>query len=268
MSKDAKRQKERRRREQTYRERRASRDYLKPKPRRDSTSRIGILLYEVSFDAIPDTTPASLRFEEAVPPDEAEKVYDQAKYEPALAIPQLEKWCREFPDVPRIFNWLATAYSIAGDEARSQEISHNLYERFPDYLFAIVTECHRHIDTGDLDWVARRLHRKWEVKLLYPDRNVFHFTEVRAFHHMLVRYFIAAKDIPQAELSLEMLNQMDPDDEVTVDARWLIAKAKIGAGLFSRMASVLRRNILGGIAKAAAPPREEDDEILPEILPD
>lgn len=252
MSKDAKRQKERRRRERAFRERRASRDYLQPKSPADSVIHLRLLSYDVSFDPIPDTDPASLRFEQAIGCDLAEKVYHQAYEQPALAIPRLEKWCNQFPDVPRIQNWLALAYSLKGDDAKSRETSRNLYEMHPDYLFAIVSECHAHIEAGDLDWVARRLDKKWDVKLLYPDRDVFHFTEVRAFHHMLVHYFLAAKDIPQAEISLKVLDQLMPDDMATNDARSRIAKARFGSGLFSRTASVPRRNVGCGSRKTAA----------------
>jgi hypothetical protein len=265
MRKDAKLQKaHRRQRERVYHERRSSRDYLQPKPPADSEVCVHLLSYDVSFGSIPDTSPANEHFERAVGVPEIEELYARVHNEPAVAIPQLEKWCKEFPDVPRLHNWLASAYSLAGDQAKSQEISHKLYQQHPDYLFAIVSECHAHIAAGDLEWVAQRLDKKWDVKLLYPDRDLFHFTEVRAFHHLLVCYFAAANNIRQAEVSLKLLEQLDPDDAATADARRQIAIARMSSVLFSRLGSLRRGcNVAGGKRKTAAPPDEMEHDLLP-----
>jgi tetratricopeptide (TPR) repeat protein len=265
MRKEAKKE---RRRERSYRERRASRDYLKPKPAVKPITELRLFSYEVSFDPIPDTSPESQQLERTVGYDALEELYWQAREEPADAIPRLEKLCKQFPNVPKLYNWLVLSYSLIGNDVKSREINRKLYEEHPDYLFAIVSECHRHIEEGDLDWVAQRLHKKWDVKLLYPYRDIFHFTEVRAFHHMLVHYFVAAKDIPQAEISLKVLEQLDSDDEATADARLRISMAKIRPAFFPRLGSAIRRNIASKVRKLAVPSPVEEDELLPGISRD
>ena len=250
MRRDAKLQKARlRQRERLFRERRISRDYLKPKPSAAPENGLRLISYDVTFEPIPDLSAANQHFEVTIGKSAIQILYDQMYDAPEAAIPELERWCDQFPDVPRIHNWLATAHQMTGNEGKYQEICRQLYQQFPDYLFAIVSECHAHILAGDLDWVANRLDKKWDLTLLYPDRDVFHWTEMRAFQHLLVCYFTAVKNVAQAEVSLRVLEQLDPEDTATSDARRRIAIAKMSSTFLSKMGWLRRSHkplLLGG----------------------
>jgi hypothetical protein len=231
MSKDAKRQKDHRRREREFREKRASHAYLQPKPAPPPT--LLFLSYDVTFDPIPDLSEPRLRLKRMMDKDAMYELNKQIKEDPTSAIPRLHTLVEAHPDVPMLYNWLTTAYTLSGDYAKADAVNTFNYERHPHYLFAVVYECHRHVREGNLDRAKQILDGKNDVKLMYPHRDLFHVAEVIGFHQMLVQYYLALDDVRSAEIALKALVRFDPDSEQTKTARKQIATA----GLFSRVKS-------------------------------
>jgi hypothetical protein len=253
MSRDAKRQKLQRRREREFQEKRLSRAYEQPKSTAPAMRQVS---YHVTYDPLPD--PAVERIENEIGDETLEELNSQIREEPLRAIPRLEPLIREYPDVPMLQNWLAVAYEVAGDKSKSDEINQQLYERHPNYVFALARECCRLLHEGDVDRVTQILDRRFGLKIMYPHRNVFHITEVMAFSHMIVNYLVRIGEMEPAESLAKTMKKLDPDCAETQSANFAILAHK-ARGFFSKWMGKNRRN-------GTRPPNQESPGLSASVI--
>jgi hypothetical protein len=222
MSRDAKSKKLKRQRERDYREKKATRAYESPEKSRLSGKQLLHISYNVTFEPLDLKEPARERLESAVGVDALEKLFFQAREEPHAAIPRLRSLLDDYPDVPALYNWLAVAYRCADEDEKAEEIDRLNFERHPDYLFALMPECHRLLDEGNVERVTQLLDKRFDLKIMYPERDVFHITEVMPFSHLMVRYFVATDQLEPARVILRGIEQLDPESPFTTAARLLL----------------------------------------------
>ena len=106
-----------------------------------------------------------------------------------------------------------------------------MLERFPDYLFGRIAYARNCLERGDLDKVSEIFEGKFDLKLLYPDRERFHTSEVLNFGYIMAWYFHAKGDRDRAEMYYNILQQIDPKHETTQAAKQLLHPSPIAAWL-------------------------------------
>ncbi len=147
--------------------------------------------------------------------DRLEELYYLIQSNPKQAIEPLEKLKQEYPDIPRIYNYLMAAYLQTGNTEKADELIIENYQKNPDYLFAKTNYAEYCLRHDNLDEIYKIFDNKFDLKLLYPHRNNFHISEVTGFYGILGIFFIRTGKRESAESLYKMLKQLDPDHNTT-----------------------------------------------------
>jgi hypothetical protein len=124
----------------------------------------------------------------------------------------------EYPEVPMLKNYLATAYTLRKMDKESKEIVLQTVVEHPDYLFGKLALANLYIDEKNYSKVPDILGNEMDIIKLYPDRKTFHASEVINFYKVAVRYFAAVKDLENARDRLNILTELAPEDLATQQA--------------------------------------------------
>ncbi|BCG63391.1 MAG: hypothetical protein methR_P1101 [Methyloprofundus sp.] len=131
--------------------------------------------------------------------------------EPQEAIPKLLVLKDKYPDAPILYNYLAKAYGNVRDFAAMEEVCIENYANNPSYLFAKINYAQMCLNKRDYEKVAEIFDNKFDLKLLYPDRNEFHITEFEGFTGVMCEYYYQAGESDAAKLSYDALKEVSPD---------------------------------------------------------
>jgi tetratricopeptide (TPR) repeat protein len=184
--------------------------------------------YEISSEPLGDT--AYDRLPQSVK-DEMEQLYYLLRKKPRETIPRLLPLIEQHPEVPQLYNYLHSAYQLLHDRENAQRILDEMLARFPDYLFGRLAYARDCLERGDLDKVSEIFEGKFDLKLLYPDRERFHVSEVLNFGAVMAWYFHAKGDHKRAEMYYNLLQQIDPTHETTKVTKQLLHPSAIAAWL-------------------------------------
>jgi tetratricopeptide (TPR) repeat protein len=191
-----------------------SRKKRSTKPQNAPVIRDGLLYVEYDITTEPILDRRYRKLPRAVK-DEFEKFHWLAQTDPRKVIAELPQWIKRYPDVPLLYNYLAAAYSQAGDNVEAERITLENLKRNPDYLFARLNYAEFCLARGDYAAVAETLEHKFDLKLLYPHRNRFHISEVVNFMYIVGRYWIGIGERASAEKYYDLLHQIAPDEPAT-----------------------------------------------------
>lgn len=147
-------------------------------------------------------------------PENRQRILDMAEKvqsDPRPYVRELETMIQEFPDVSMLYNFLTMAYQVNGQYAKCDALIEDTYQRFPNYLFAIVAYGHWCIRKGHPEKVPQILNHKFDLALLYPSRRRFHVTEFVAFTGLLATYFTCIGEMDIADRHLKLLKDIAPD---------------------------------------------------------
>ncbi|MFQ5601933.1 MAG: tetratricopeptide repeat protein [bacterium] len=128
------------------------------------------------------------------------------------AIPQLLALMEQFPNNPIYYNYLAIAYSTAGEKKAATEVCKNCYKKFPEYLFAKCNYAQYLLDEQKFEELSAVFDNKFDLQMIYPDRDEFHISEVLTFFATMCRYFIAIDDLATADVYGNLLKEFKDMD--------------------------------------------------------
>lgn len=139
-----------------------------------------------------------------------EEVHGLLYKDPVVAISKLEDLITKYPKIPIFYNYLVVAYGRTGEKEKSLLWSKKNYEKNPDYIFARLNLASIYLENGELEKIDEILENKFDLKLLYPRRKVFHITEVAGFFCLMVEYYLLKGMRPQSKMYYDMLRQLAP----------------------------------------------------------
>ncbi len=125
---------------------------------------------------------------------------------------------QKYPENPQILNSLLFAYVILGDEEKARTLARTTYEKFPNYLFALTAEVIFSLNADEDEKASSILSKYSSLKDLYPNRELFHITEVIAFSHAKVQLACKLGNLEEAERELAVLKQSPIDHSLVSDA--------------------------------------------------
>jgi len=177
---------------------------------------------------------------EPVQPPDAPPYNEEAQYEyqrlvalttkdPERAISQLEEARARYPEQRQLSNALTVAHLYAGHHNEAYRVAEETYRRFPNYLFAKVNYASQCLERGEIDKVAEILDGKFDLKLLYPERDAFHMSEFVGYTALIGRYFLAIGEIRSAVAAYKVLSEMAPEADQTLDLEARINRAVASA---------------------------------------
>ncbi len=130
------------------------------------------------------------------------------------------------PDTPTLLNNLALIYQIQGRGEEAIEITREINQRHPNYLFARVSLARLSIHDGELE-------RARDELLPLLQRKKLHFTEFCALSAAFIELHLAEGQQDAARMWLDMWESVDPKDPQLINFRRLVArrsKRKRGRG--------------------------------------
>lgn len=134
----------------------------------------------------------------------------------------------KYPDSPVIMNYLSNGYQILGDLDSVDKLTKETYSKFPDYLFARLAMANIYLIEELPEKAIQTIDNCYSLKSLYPERDVFHVSEAKAFHDFMIKYFSFKEDWKQVKINLDCLaNFLDQDDPLLKKAQKRI-KAEMG----------------------------------------
>lgn len=110
-----------------------------------------------------------------------------------------------------LYNYLAAAYKITKKYDDLEKITIELYEKFPDYLFAKLGYVNLQIEQGNLKEVPKILNHTFNLKRLMPNRKIFHVSEVCAFCTTMALYNVKLGDRKTAKDFHNIIKTLNPE---------------------------------------------------------
>lgn len=174
------------------------------------------MTFDVTFEALPDLAYHALPSEwrDRLDPICLEPIQDLREH-----IVLLEQATQADLPVPRLWNMLGNAYSQEGRVKEAGVIYAETIKRFPDYFFAYIGFATWLIQQDRLDDVMAALGGNFDLERLLRGRTLVHHSEMFAYHGMLVQYFMALDNLRQAAISMDFLEEVDPEHPATIVLR-------------------------------------------------
>jgi len=145
----------------------------------------------------------------------------------AKTIEKLTQLIVKYPTVPQLKNYLTVAFNGQGNHEKAVEANNWTLKEHPDYLFARLNAAHVYIENKEFEKVPDLLGEALEIKSLYPDRDLFHLTEVTAYLKTVIRYLAAIDNLELAENRLALLTEIAPDHPDTEQAEFFLWPLKM-----------------------------------------
>ncbi|MFA5463390.1 MAG: hypothetical protein WC265_04880, partial [Dysgonamonadaceae bacterium] len=137
----------------------------------------------------------------------------------------------KYPENPQLKNFLSKLYENAGDREKALATNQWIASEHPDYLFGKLNLAIEYYDKEEYHKMPEIMGKTMELKDLYPARKAFDISEVISFYRCAVLYFIAISDLEQAEVRVELMQELAPDSNHTDVASNQLMIARLEANL-------------------------------------
>lgn len=175
---------------------------------KDTLTPVYLTQYEITDKPIQE--PAYQRLPIAVK-EKLENLYLVAQRHPEQAIPELIELQKKYPRVPQIYNYLAVAYSHAGEKDKAEQITQENIRKNPNYLFARINQAQLLLAKKEYDKIPDVFEQKYDLQMLYPKRRKFHISEVANFMGIMGLYFSRTNQRDMAEKYNDVLQEIASD---------------------------------------------------------
>ncbi|MBF5059920.1 DUF1186 domain-containing protein [Candidatus Neptunochlamydia vexilliferae] len=141
----------------------------------------------------------------------------KVKADPKGTIEDILHYLEKYPNVPRLYNFLFSAYRLLDQPRKAAQVLKKTVELFPNYLFGLVEYSLYFLRRGELDQAHVALNHAMTLTDLYPDRKVFHSTEVEAFFYALAQLFIKKEEFNHVKGYLDLLKKINSESNLAKD---------------------------------------------------
>ena len=167
---------------------------------------VAIYSYEISFDPV-HVYPGSaeqLNLRESI----SSSLHSTNNEDIKLALKKLKTIVQHYPQDPVFAGYLQKAYQLTRNKKLSTQTIIENYEKFPNYLFARCAYINYCLENNNINEATKIFDKKFVLKALYPERNLFNINEVIVLADLCIKYFCAKKQIKQASTQLEMIQEL------------------------------------------------------------
>ncbi|MDY0361439.1 MAG: hypothetical protein RBR08_08300 [Desulforegulaceae bacterium] len=166
-----------------------------------------LIEYEITYDEL--KTPYSENLPKGLV-EEIQKIRTSI-YASALEIlPILKKFEKKYGHIPYLYNLMSAAYMSAGEKEKAEKYVEKNYKKFPDYLFSRINYADISLYKGNFKKIPEIFDNKFDLKSLYPKRDVFHISELTGFNSVMCMYFMQTKEFKTARFYYKMLKKTNP----------------------------------------------------------
>jgi tetratricopeptide (TPR) repeat protein len=123
----------------------------------------------------------------------------------------IKKAIEKYPHTPHLKNYLSVAYMNSGMEEESYKINDRIIKEHPQYLFGILNKAHEYLNKGEHKKMPELMGENMDLRDLFPEREVFHVTEMTSFLETAIHYFMAENNFEAIKSQVEILKELDPE---------------------------------------------------------
>lgn len=176
---------------------------------------VNMTSYTITSDPLKDTFRSSLPLSEQ---NKLDKIYKRVMKKAKNTVPEILCLIEKYPNYLPLYNYLWRAYHHIGDQEKYKETVCTTYARFPDYFFAKTAYANMHLFDGDIKTFEEVFDNKYDLKLLYPDRDEFHISEFLAAAYSFGIYFCHIGKLDRADAYVKILEDMGLGDDPTTNS--------------------------------------------------
>lgn len=163
-------------------------------------------MYQVSFEAMPDSLKASLSAQDL---HRYLELLQLIQMKPRAVYKEVKEFCAKHNDVPEVINMLTFAHIQNYRIEDAEKLIESTYFQNPDYLFARVNYADQCIRRKQLKKVTE-IFPSFDLQQLYPGKTVYHTSEFRGFLIMMSYYYLALKDREKALHYFKAVKELEP----------------------------------------------------------
>lgn len=163
--------------------------------------------YEITWQNVIDRE----QIPESLQP-EIDKIFPKVQNPNYKTIRKLNSLIEQYPQSPQLKNFLSVAYQAMGETEKALKISDDIFKEHPDYFFGRANKAGMYEGENDFEKMKELMGKEFDLKLLYPDREVFHIREFMTMGDLAVSYFAGIGNIEEAEKRLALMRKVDPED--------------------------------------------------------
>ena len=160
------------------------------------------ITYDVDYMVRRDPIPFELE-------QQMDNLYKIALKGKKSGIKRISRLIEKYPNIAVLKNFLSVLYNKMGDEVNSNKVTHIIVEKHPDYLFGLVNLASEYYYKDQYDKMIDILGKNFNLKELYPERDIFHIDEVVAMFKMAVMYYSASGNFDEAQVYLDFIKKED-----------------------------------------------------------
>ncbi len=179
------------------------------------------LNYQITWDNVTDRDkiPDSLLYE-------LERIYSEIQNPKKSTVSKLQKLIKKYPENPQLKNYLTVVYKELGDYNKAMSYNDELLKQHPKYFFALVNKAYHYEFQKEYEKMKELLGTSFDLKKLYPEREVFHISEFMIMQMMAVSYYAGTGDMEQANLRLEFMKDVEKDSAFVQKAEEIMIAAR------------------------------------------
>jgi len=133
---------------------------------------------------------------------------------------KLLAYIQQYPDIPQFKNRLSIYYELKGNREKAKEIKLFTHQQHPDYLFGKIAIALEYFYENKPEEMPALLGEHLELGALYPDRKIFHISEVMNYYKVAALYLNA---VDRSDEAWEVVEKMEkacpgnPEIEITTN---------------------------------------------------
>ena len=188
-----------------------------------------IIDFDITYDAeyMAEHNPIPFELEQQM-----DNLYKLAYKGKKAGIKRISRLIQKYPHVPVLKNYLSVLYSKMGDDVKSNKVNHTIVEQHPDYLYGLVNLASEYYYNNQYEKMIDVLGKNFNLKELYPEREVFHIDEVIAMFKMAIMYYSAVGKFDEARVYLGFIEKEDGFEDDFEDMEFILDQNVMAQGFF------------------------------------
>jgi len=185
------------------------------KPKEEKRSKSPSKMIQIKFTTEPISDEKNYDVLSKDDQDTIARIYHRLRYHPETIKSDedehfltLNRLREKYTNFPTIWNYITMGYTILGLNDKVRESVFETYNKFPNYLFAMTGVANVYLQEGQPEKVLEIFGGAKCLPEMYPDREVFHVTEGRAFHHTIAYYYCVKGEVELAKNQLKLLEMV------------------------------------------------------------
>ncbi len=163
--------------------------------------------YEISYGPMLSDIEKKLSRKEL---EEFVDLYENSYKDPVSVCDRLEKFKEQHSFIPEVDNLLIYVYIKLRKLKKVEDLIQESYEKFPNYFFAKINYADQCLRKGKSRAVPLIFDNKFNLRALFPEKKVFHYSEFRGFMVVMGFYHLAIGQRSQAENYYHAAMRVDP----------------------------------------------------------